>query len=126
MDESNNETGGESGEQDGWPARKVVQLSTHRFEAQSLYLWRCCQCDGYFTGVRPLSALGNSIDDVLGHFTDAIDSTLPAESKTNRDQTSIDEIEVVVGLAIRPYNEIDRAADRLVNEIPCACEFHES
>lgn len=126
MDESNNETGGESGEQDGWPARKVVQLSTHRFEAQSLYLWRCCQCDGYFKAAQPFLTLGNSIDDILGHFTDAIDSALPDEPQPNRDQNRFEEIEVVVGLAIRPYNEIDRAADRLVNEIPCACEFHES
>ena len=32
--------------------------------------------------------------------------------------------EVVMGLAVRPYNEVDRAADRLVEKIPCTCEFH--
>jgi hypothetical protein len=32
--------------------------------------------------------------------------------------------EAVMGLAVRPYNEADRAADRLVEKIPCTCEFH--
>ena len=124
MDESNDEIGEESGEQDGWPARKVVQLSTHQFEAQSLYLWRCCQCNGYFTAAQPLPTLGDSIGDVLDRLTEAFDSKHQPESRPNRDDTLFEEFEVVVGLAIRPYEEIDRAADRLVNQIPCTCDFH--
>jgi hypothetical protein len=121
MDEpSGGEFDQDSGEPDEWPARKVTQLSTHRFEAQSLFLWCCRKCDGYFIAATPLPRMGPHVDlvDQIKHvdFDDQIMQILDDKPLLN--------FEVVMGLAVRPYNEVDRAADRLVEKIPCTCEFH--
>ena len=115
----------DSGEHDGWPARKVTQLSTHRFEAQSLFLWCCRRCDGYFMAATPLPRMTEPHVDLLDQIKHSLESLSADSSKPDKtDDERLLNFEVVMGLAVRPYNEIDRAADRLVEKIPCTCEFH--
>jgi hypothetical protein len=122
---SGGECGEDSGERDGWPARKITQLSTHRFEAQSLFLWCCRKSDSYFIAPTPLPRMTEAHVDLVDQIKQSLES-LPADSAKpeHTGDKPLLNFEVVMGLAVRPYNEVDRTADRLLEKIPCTCEFH--
>ena len=106
-----------------WPAQVVMEVPNRLRDMSSrrfLILWQCNLCDGYFTHRKKIK----------------FDRNRFAEKRKNR---KLEDRDIVVppvtplGFTLIPveqvaferfHDEIVQAANRLVEKIPCTCEFH--
>ena len=105
-----------------WPAQGVMEvpnrvrgMSSRRF----LILWQCNLCDGYFTHRKKIKI--------------KFDRNRIAEKLKDRKLEDSHIVLPPLGFTLIPveqvaferfHDEIVQASDRLVEKIPCTCEFH--
>ena len=131
MDSSEGDVAGDdSNKLEDTRAVKVLDLSPRGFDSVPTILWRCTWCDGYFLRVvSPIFGPESDLDEILDAFQQAI---LDFPDDRDRAEDADDKFvlppmplnEPVLGLIMPPYDEVDRAADRLVESTPCTCEFN--
>jgi hypothetical protein len=104
-----------------WPAQVVMEVPNrlrHVSSLRFLILWQCNLCDGYFTHIKKYK-----FD--LNRFTEKLkDRKLEDRDLLVVSPLGYTPIPVEQVAFERFHDEIVQAAARLVEKIPCTCEFH--